>query len=440
MKFVNVASGTKNYCDYENDIVNLTRHSLISIISGLSQKEFGFDTMNRAVKEIQNYKNYYIDKYKSKLFIDSGGFSYIVGDIHPMNGHKLIECYHRYLLNEKETYDKIFSLDIPISLKYFEYNTTKYIYKFNKLSLSQSKDLLEDNPELVDKFYLVWHFKILKQYRIWSNIVNELGLNDIIKNRAIGGMVGLRGIVPIKFAPFIGMSYKLLYDFLTAKSIDSDFVLHLLGIYIRTDRFCIALLEQLFSKYLKTLNINHKAKITYDSINYMRTAQLKVKQLEYYDFVNNDLVYYTTQSHIPDHIYEHIYSKPQIIEEEQKKIDNNENISNIQAFVPLVVSSNINIDNFISHLIKKYEIPELIINSKNYNTFKNKVRSILLYCQQKYPTLFTSSYITNLQESFKYIYTFHNWFINDRKPQKLDVLMTKTISNINFPFDLEGNV
>jgi hypothetical protein len=105
----------------------------------------------------------------------------------------------------------------------------------------------------------------------------ELELNEIIKYRAIGGMVGLRAIKKIFYSPFTGISFRCLDGYIKAGNFTHDFRLHYLGINIDYDRFQIAFLEELFNRYLKGKS---KAIHTYDSINYSRTAQMKVKNLE----------------------------------------------------------------------------------------------------------------------------------------------------------------
>ena len=56
--------------------------------------------------------------------------------------------------------------------------------------------------------------------------------------------------------------------------IDQEFRLHFLGVKIRSDRFIIALIEQLFALYLKGIS---KLLFTYDSINYNSSSMLGTK-------------------------------------------------------------------------------------------------------------------------------------------------------------------
>ena len=169
-----------------------------------------------------------------------------------------------YAGQEVNNYSYLFSLDIPSSIKYLELNKVDVIYEFNKRALLKLRGLIEIHPELKDKIYFVWHFKIAAQYQIWSRLYKELGLAEFISNRAIGGMVGLHGKTKTNFSPFTAISYRCLLDYLEAENFKNDFRLHFLGMYIGYDRFQIALLEKLFSRYLQD---SANVKMSYDSIN-----------------------------------------------------------------------------------------------------------------------------------------------------------------------------
>ncbi len=438
MNFVNVVSSRNLDDQYEKMTVNITKNTLISLISGFHQREFGLNTLQKVKKQIQDYKKTYINTTNSKLYVDSGGYSYIVGDIHPRDTYKLIECYHNYLDTEINNFDRIFSLDIPISLKYNSVNTVRHIYDFNYKSLSLSKQYLLKHPKLVNKFYLIWQFKLSKQYFIWNKIINELNLNDIIINRAIGGMVGLKKITNIKFSPFIGLSYKLLSDYITANRFEHPLRIHLLGVYVNHDRLMISLLEKLFNSYLKEYNTH--VNFTYDSINPMRTAQLKVKNLDIFAFDNNNIITYILHKDLPDNILKNIYlqNSYDMVKSEINNINNNKKLNNIQAFVPIVIYSTIQLDNFFDYIVDNYEMVNMFNNSVSLFTLKNQFGSIINTIKFTHPNIFTQRFLTCMTENFKYIYTFHTWFKNKfHDKNQLEKLIYKTIENINFPFNLK---
>ena len=176
-----------------------------------------------------------------------------------------------YAGQEVNNYSYLFSLDIPSSIKYLELNKVDVIYEFNKRALLKLRGLIEIHPELKDKIYFVWHFKIAAQYQIWSRLYKELGLAEFISNRAIGGMVGLHGKTKTNFSPFTAISYRCLLDYLEAENFKNDFRLHFLGMYIGYDRFQIALLEKLFSRYLQD---SANVKMSYDSINAAHSTRM----------------------------------------------------------------------------------------------------------------------------------------------------------------------
>lgn len=438
MNFVNVVSSRSLNDQYEKMAVNVTKNTLISLISGFHQQEFGLNTLQKVKKQIQNYKKTYIDTTGSKLYIDSGGYSYIVGDIHPRDTYKLIECYHNYLDIEINSFDRIFSLDIPISLKYNNVNTVKHIYDFNYKSLSLSKHYLLKHQKLVNKFYLIWQFKLSKQYLIWSKIIDELKLNDIITNRAIGGMVGLKKITNIKFSPFIGISYKLLSDYITAKRFNEPLRIHLLGVYVNHDRLIIALLEKLFNSYLKEYDTT--VHFTYDSINPMRTAQLKARNLNIFVFENNDINTYTFHIDLSNDILKTVYLDNSYadIKLEIDNLYNGVKLNNIQSCVPIVIFSTIQLDKFFEYIVDKYEIVNIFNQTLNFFNIKNQFGSIINTIRFTQSNIFTQKFITCMNENFKYIYTFHSWFKNKFNDKiELERLVYKTIENINFPFNLK---
>jgi hypothetical protein len=144
-------------------------------------------------------------------------------------------------------------------------------------------------------------------------------------------------------------------------------------------------------------------------------------------YINNHL-------DVPIEILESIYSDTSYIEEEYSNVINNKNLNNINAFSPLNVYSNLQIDKYFNIIIKQYEIINLLFNTPNYNTFKNQLNYILTKEQSVADFLFTKSFITNIKESFKYIFTLHKCYVNNNG--QLENLILKTIDNINFPVRL----
>ena len=192
--------------------------------------------------------------------IDSGGYSIIVGDVPVKHIMKFIGTYHEYQEKARNEYDYIMTLDIPLIIGDEEFNTKKNVQYFNHRSLSETKENLIRYPEIREKLYFVWQFKTKEQYDLWDVMYQDLELNNFVKHRALGGMVGLRGLTGIRFSPFIANSFRCLLDHQESRISTTEFRLHYLGIYIKYDRFIIAFLEKLFQRYLGD---NHRVILSY---------------------------------------------------------------------------------------------------------------------------------------------------------------------------------
>lgn len=432
----------KSKSDFNIIPVKYAKNSLISIIEGLNQKSFGYNTLNITINSIREFKRKYTDLTTSKLFIDSGGYSIIVGDVPPTSVTKFIECYNHYLLTEKDIFDYIFSLDIPIFLNNPEYNTIGHIENFNRLSLTSSLEILKNNPELQDKFYFIYQFKVDGQYQIWDKLYTELSLDKYIKNWAIGGMVGMRGILrndpnskDINFSPFTALAFKSLFDYMNSSGFgQSDFRLHCLGIYIKYDRFQLVLLEQLFTEYLRSLIKDPDPKLTYDSVNYMRTAQLKVKTLEIFNRQDDTIIRYDGIQNVPHDLLQKVYGT--LYEEVLKELEAlniGQNLMNIDAFTGLNVYSNVEVDKFFHSIIKKYQIIDIFFNCRDYEHFKRLIDPILITFSTKWPYIFTSKLIKCIRENFRITYIFHYWMLKKKDKRTLDSLILDFIKKIGFP-------
>ena len=58
--------------------INVTKKTLISIISGLKQKNFGYDTMQRTVRDFRQFKNNFaelVSRPKSSDHVSGNSFS-----------------------------------------------------------------------------------------------------------------------------------------------------------------------------------------------------------------------------------------------------------------------------------------------------------------------------------------------------------------------------
>lgn len=415
-------------------IDNYVNNYLFSLIQGLRQQNFGFDTLHRVTKEIKLYKEK-LGK-KRKFFIDSGGYSIIVGDVSPRDIGKFIECYNMFLERDAPEFcDYIFSLDIPIFLKYPDYNTMSYIYEMNSRSINESLKVLEKNKELYNKFVYVWQFKLPNQYTVWKQIYDEQLVNNVnIKHFGIGGLVGLRGITGIKFSPFTAMAYKclkLIYD----KNLNDTSIIHILGVYGLHDRVELSFLHKLFNEYyLKDRNC--KTQITYDTVNYSLSGLYKLRELMIYIPENGD--YICDYAHnLADKLYTIIDNGDilDIMKSEFQKIKMGEQVDDPRMTSMLNVIAQTMIDRIINDELDNNHILELFVECDNFNKFKNKFLPILKKLENKYPLIFGNRTEKNLM-NFQYISAFHSWWQNGRDNDKLEKLVEKFVSLISFPVDL----
>lgn len=222
MKFIPVTHKiplSSIYSDMLGCVINQSGTGLISLIYAFQQSQFGLDTLYKHRMYQREFRKQIFTPFNAKEYIDSGGYSFIKGQIHPDDIRKLITCYLHYMIEEKDNYHRIFSLDLPISLKYNLYNTNENVRYFNRVSLLETFNVIDQIPEIADKFIFIWHFKTHDLYQIWCDLHDELissGYGKYIKNRAIGGMVGIKGMTGIIFSPFIALAYRCFKDYVEA--------------------------------------------------------------------------------------------------------------------------------------------------------------------------------------------------------------------------------
>ena len=446
MKHVFVLSGNfvriKNTFDIIilKSILDICNNGLVSIIDGLRQKNFGFDTANKIVNVIKDIKSLgkIVWGQNNKLFVDSGGYSIIKGDVYPGDIYKFISCYCQSLVQLKDTYDYIFSLDIPISLKYSQLNTKEKIYELNYKSIKETIDVIDKYPIINDKLYFVWQFKLKSQYEIWKKIYDDFNLNDRdFTNRAVGGLVGLRDVTQIIFSPFTGMCFRILNDYIKSEKFHKPLRIHILGIYSKSDRLLLSIVEKLFNEYLKEYNT--ECYITYDSINYGLSTLLKFRNLEVFDLVDNNIIKYDSIQTTPYNTLKRIYNNDSVCDCIMTEINNLESIDRVDSaikYIPINVFSNINIDNFFMNMVDAYDLINELSKYKSYSQFRPFVVNLYHHLSSKYPDIFTSNMLNAFVENIKILHAFHNWYVNDKTYQKLDDLNYQMIKKINFPFDL----
>lgn len=436
MRYVHVASkAPSGSIDFNSAIMANQGLALYSIIEGMRQRGFNTHTLNDALMSIKQYNKKYVQPCGGELLIDSGGYSIIKGEVHPTEIFRFVQCYNTILRLEIESCDRIFSLDIPWSKVFSEMNSKQKITEFNAYSLSTARAILLENPVAAQKFSFVWHFKMQAQYEIWKGLYNELSLNDIIRNRAIGGMVALRGITGIKFSPFIGIAYRCLLDYLDAKRFDHPFSLHYLGMYLPYDRFAMALLDALFTRY-----VEGQAPVitTYDSINPSHSARMN-PNLAFFRFNGEDLLVEGNLMDAPGDIIRSVYGEAELIrfvEEEMDRRRNGEKLVHAGSFAPLNIYSHRQLDLYFEHVVDTHELAELFFRERSLTAINWHVSEMLECLVQKHPMVFSKSLRQSIMQNIGLIFQFHRWFADDRGRRKLEGLIAENIRRIGFPATL----
>ncbi len=442
MDFVNVIGSMPN-TEVRKDLTlastKVTQKTLISIISGLKQKNSGYDTMQKTIRDFRQFKNEYAKQVDGKLYGDSGGYSIIAGDVNPKDIPKFVSCYNKFFELEHGSVDQFFSLDIPIFLRpeFRDYNTSKDIFEFNHLALSESKKILERDPEFRKKFNFVWHFKILEQYRIWDRLYEELELSNLISRRSIGGMVGLPKRANIKFAPFIGLAYRCLYDHQNGPYGNERFILHLLGIKSESDRLAMAVIEALFKAYLPE---NVEVTITYDSINANRNTHFNVKNLETFRFENGILHRYDNVFSLPQNVIESVYfttSMQELFARELTQLKTGKNLTSADSFSPLGLYSVKAIDAYFMQRIASYNVANIFLESTSVVQVKHHLEKFVLDMSLEQPKIFTKNFKKTFIENIEWIFKFHYWYIKYRDKKSLGKRITDFIDEIGYPVKLQ---
>jgi hypothetical protein len=421
---------------YQDSIFYHTKTCLVSLIHALSSSQFGYDTLQSGINDIRNFKKKYL-KNNEILFLDSGGYSIISGEISSSDIWKFIGCYNMALELMRNDVNFIFQLDIPIFLKEPQNCTKEKIYNYNKKSIEDTIEIIKKFPELKDKFLSVLQFKMKGQFQVWDYLYNELELYKYHKYYSVGGLVSLYGICPhINFAPFIAPFYYWLYYYHKYSNLEYPYFIHILGTYHKFTRFIIMFLIKLSTRYLKPLN--QQSFVTYDSVNYTLSALYKSRVgLEYYNIENDNLKVYHSHDLSSDILNQIYKTEPCLASylDNIKRIDNGNQLTDVTFLVPLNISSQLNLDTFFSTFIEKYNLVDILLSSKNYNEFKNKSNPIIRSLSS-FPTL-TNSLIGQIKESLRIIYIFDQWYRTDfTDKSKLMILMDQFITKINFPFDL----
>lgn len=332
---------------------------------------------------VEDFKSKY-SLYNPKIWIDSGGFAFIKGTIPANNVGNLIDLYATYLSKFESDFYRIFSLDLPFNNKDSSFNNPKSIYEANKKSLNLSLQKIMQTQGLSDKFIFVMHFLQGESYSIWSRIYKNLNLSGCIKNRALGGMVGVRAGTKNVLSPFLAATFKAYIDFLAGRQISGQntFNLHFLGINSVHDRFAIALLEKLFADYLSAGGAT--TYFSYDNSIFSEAARKGNKTNS--AFIQNKKlgIYYVPDYHFIDpKNLANIFDKnlTGIVEKNLKiwngkRGDEENEVESTAIFEPINVHSQVLIDKILCDSVDKFKIIDALWHSKTEFKFEKYVDSL----------------------------------------------------------------
>ena len=435
MQYVYVAgAGTDAAIDLA--ITKQTRLALYSLIGGFRSKDFGLHTTEAVACDIAKFNGKFIQPVDGNTFADSGGYSFIVGEKSPQDLPVMIDCYTVYLESEGDVFDYIFSLDIPFSLKYKEFNTRKNIFEANEKSLTESQEVLVNCKELQDKFFFVWHFKMKEQFKVWKSLYSSLGMDKVIRNHAVGGMVGLKKAAKISFCPFTGMSFYILNCHLQGPFAGDDFRMHYLGVYSCSDRFHIAFLEKLFNGYLSGVSA---VQMSYDSINPIHTVRMNAA-VPLYSFNGKQFDVFPSLLDVPEEVLHNIAvddAHAQMVLSEIERRRAGLRLENSASFGPLNVYSNLQLDKFFSMVIDQYDLTGVIGKSSSQTSLRGCLTRIFNDIDKRYPKAFSLHMKDVIKLNLERTWSWHKWFTGKHDEATLDAKMSIEIDEIGFPDDLQ---
>jgi hypothetical protein len=392
------------------------------------------DNLKKLKKELINQNN--------KIYVDSGGYSIIKGDVRFDSTKRFIECYNYFILNESSSCDRIFSLDIPFwgNIEDSMYMSKFNLEKYNDLSTDYLTKSISINKKIADKLHFVWHFKFKSQFDVWRKIFKSYGVNGVTAKYAIGGLVGLRerfqstnGKV-LDFSPFTSMAAKCLAEHLSGPLCCQRFCLHFLGVNHPVDRLQIALIELVFSEFCTKYGYP-KPELTYDSINYTISAMNNSRSLKISSYEDGALTNYDNFAKVPSNIIRNVYitnEEYEIFKHEVNRFLNNEKYEKVDFLAPLNVYSEMSRDAFFTDSLKYYELYSEIISQNQGNHFYSNSRKKIEKLLSKNIHILTENVKSSVTNNCIELYLSVRYLLNgDMK--SIDNRVEKTINTLRLP-------
>jgi hypothetical protein len=420
MKYIHVAIQDKTF--EERNII-VTENGLASIYEWANKKRFGVLNISH-----QQRKQAIVDYFKlvkslnGERVVDSGGFSIIQGRV-PFEG---IDEYVEYYLDflENEEYDFIFSPDIPWGFEEERLQDKRIIHALNYKVTHKTLQVINRKPEIRDKFLYIYHFKMPGQLEVWNKIHEELELDKHIIHRAIGGLVGVKGKNrKIDFTIFMSMIFRVFWDYYQAGNFVEELRIHLLGVYLPKERFVIAVCEKILNRFAKKQNLKTNITLAYDTMDFAYDSWYSAKETFFWSYAGNQLDRYLYHS-VPSNILTHVYG-PAIshLQAEITNLNKGNRMGNADAFVPLSIYSQTQLDNFFMSVTDYYKIADVIDtkNIRNPNIVVpradiTQLKDTLQHDFRRFPKLFPDQ----IESDLLMLAGFSHWLFYDQDLSRLE--------------------
>ena len=424
---------------YEYESVGVTKNVLTPLTKALKPRNFSFKSrMKNALekRKIIRYVREYLAPLDAKIFLDSGGYDIIEGKTKYDDIPKFIDNYNIFLTEHQDSFDYVFSLDIPLGFGDPKMLKKETIYELNKISLEQSIEVLKQSPELREKFIFVYQFKMKEQNEIWNKLYEELNIGKYITHRAVGGLVKLRDESPhIKITPFVSMLFRMFYDYVRAKDYVKELRIHVLGIAMERYRFAMAVVETIFNELGE--DFGTKVIFTYDPRQTTTEAQY-YKNLRLYTFKRGGIKEYRYDE-IDDQMLKQFYpGKLDQIKQEIKNGRSKGKLDNVNAFVPLNLHSTMQVDKLFEYVVNKKDKHKKTILDKiepmiDEELSSNVVLTIVDQLNSDYPEIFKKNQKKKIAYDLMLISKLWQWYEYDTDLNHLNEITENYIDHISFP-------
>lgn len=437
VRYVHVLKGVRPYTDSLDIIPSVLKHTgdvLISLQSMYGNGEFNQTKVRVFHDKLQALKNRYANQ-NVRIWIDSGGYSFIKGDINPKYVDQISEMYNLFLVESRNTYHRIFSLDLPFNKKYEAFNDVDNVQNVNLKLTRHSMDAIKASPNLREKFIFVSHARSKEIFQAWCDIYEKNNVGAYIQNRAIGGLVGVRAGTRNVMSPFLAATFKELTDYLNAPSTESPgrFSLHFLGINSIADRFLVAVLEGLFKSYdfLRPFDVD----FSYDNSRFSEEARKGHRKNDAYILGQRLGLYYVPgYSNIANSSLASVFDEGTLkhAQDNFERWNQGQSVDGVAIFEPLNVHSQTEIDNILMAATRKHDLVDAFYHVHSERSFAKYVDAYLsaishghVLCPERNAdknaflesTLFDNdNFKKTTKKNLLYAYKMHRCFVSEDPP------------------------